>query len=487
MRLIYIKDKVYIFILLLALISSGCNGYLVEKNPSEVTTDFLYSTADGLQSAVNGLYTIERAQVSENESSNFANIMGDGGTDIDFNRAAAADISRYRTDIDLTLQGPIRSWWQKWYRIIERTNSIISFGEAAALTDKEKKVILREAYTYRAYAYFWLVRKFDNIWLNIEPTTYQNIDGRTFTAAKQEDVYKQIIADLDKAIDYYATDWTVIQGRFNQGVARLLRADVAMWLKDYQTAATQSEKIITDGPFALESPDKIFLMDRKNSTKESMYVMQFDEVAAGGGPAHRLPLVFTPTYRSVPGCISVTAFGGYGWARIFPNPYLIGLYNSKYDQAFVGFSKEGEARYGHLWKAAVDATAVDGENGLAITIDGAPISVFFSSSTGGTTQRAVDVWGTDIPHLISVPDPWSIDPAINKNYAKWTKKVSQKAMAKAFGLPDVERYETVSRTATNSVLFITGFSSSGQSKTLTVATFKTAVKLPSSWFDLPIN
>ncbi len=163
------------------------------------------------------------------------------------------------------------------------------------------------------------------------------------------------------------------------------------------------------------------------------------------------------------------------------------VYNSKYDQAFVGFSKEGEARYGQFWKAAVDATAVDADNGLALTIDGAPISVFFSSSTGGATQRAVDVWGTDIPHLLSVPDPWSIDPAINKNYASWTKKVSQKAMAKAFGLPDVERYEIVSRTATNSVLFITGFSSSGQAKTLPVATLKTAVKLPSSWFDLPIS
>ena len=163
------------------------------------------------------------------------------------------------------------------------------------------------------------------------------------------------------------------------------------------------------------------------------------------------------------------------------------VYNSKYDQAFVGFSKEGEARYGQLWKAAVDATAVDADNGLAITIDGAPISVFFSSSTGGATQRAVDVWGTDIPHLSSVPDPWSIDPAINKNYASWTKKVSQKTMAKAFGLPDVERYEIVSRTATNSVLLITGFSSTGQAKTLPVATFKTAVKLPSSWFDLLIN
>ena len=332
MKVYYIQNRAYIFVILLTLVISGCDGYLIEKNPSSVTTDFLYSTADGLQSAVNGLYTVERAQANESESSYLAIILGDCGTDIDFNRAAAADVSRYRTDIDLTTQATIRSWWQKWYRIIERSNSIIAFGEASTLSDKDKKTILREAYAYRAYAYFWLIRKFDNIWLNTEPTTYQNIDGRTFGVASQEDVYKQIVADLDKAIEYYGTEWTVVPGRFNQGVVRYLRADVAMWLKDYQTAATQSEKIIIEGPFALESPDKIFLQDRKNNTKESMYVMQFDEVAAGGGPNHRLPLVFTPMYRSVPGCISATAFGGYGWARIFPNPYLISLYDNKNDK-----------------------------------------------------------------------------------------------------------------------------------------------------------
>jgi hypothetical protein len=57
-------------------------------------------------------------------------------------------------------------------------------------------------------------------------------------------------------------------------------------------------------------------------------------------------------------------------------------------------------------------------------------------------------------------------------------------MAKAFGLSDVARYEITSRSVTNSVLTITGFSAAGQSKMLPVATFKTAVKLPSSWFDL---
>jgi len=163
------------------------------------------------------------------------------------------------------------------------------------------------------------------------------------------------------------------------------------------------------------------------------------------------------------------------------------VYNSKYDQAFVGFAKEGEPKYGQLWRAAVDATLVDESHGLAITADGQPVSVYFSSSTGGMTQRAIDVWGSDIPHLISVPDPWSIDPTINKNYASWTKIIKQKAMAKAFGLPDIERYEITARTATNSVLFIKGFSTNGKSKTLPVAMFKTAVKLPSSWFDLTKN
>jgi len=160
------------------------------------------------------------------------------------------------------------------------------------------------------------------------------------------------------------------------------------------------------------------------------------------------------------------------------------VYNSKYDQAFVGYSKEGEPRYGQFWKAAVDATAVDAGSGLAITINQLPVSVFFSSSSGGMTQRAVDVWGTDIPHLVNVADPWSIDPAVNKNYANWTKKVSQKTMAKAFGLTDVFEIKLGERTVTNSVLKVTGVSSDGKTKTLPVGAFKTAVKMPSSWFEL---
>jgi hypothetical protein len=327
-----IRHKMLFSFIIFTIISSGCEEYLLEKNPSEVTTDFLYSTANGLQSAVNALYTIERDQVSEFMCDYFALIMGDGGTDIDFNRVSAAEVSGYRTDIDLTTHGAIRSWWQKWYKIIERANSIIAFGEQAEISITEKKAVLREAYVYRAYAYFWLVRKYDNIWLNTDPTTYKNLEGRIYEVASQSDVYNQIIADLDKAIEYYGSDWTVFPGKFNQGVARLLRADVALWQNDYQSASIHSTKIIDEGPFTLEAPESVFSKDQLNKTKESMYVMQFNEFAAGGGPFTRLSLIFTTQYRLVPGCITASEFGGYGWARISPNPYLLSLYDTKYDK-----------------------------------------------------------------------------------------------------------------------------------------------------------
>jgi hypothetical protein len=57
-------------------------------------------------------------------------------------------------------------------------------------------------------------------------------------------------------------------------------------------------------------------------------------------------------------------------------------------------------------------------------------------------------------------------------------------MAKAFGLTDVVEVKLGDRTATNSILNVTGISSDGTSKTLPVGIFKNTVKLPSSWFEL---
>lgn len=321
-----------IFLIMLpALAFTSCKKYLNES-PSQVTTDFLYKTPDGLRSAVTGLYTIERSITTPGQGSDFAEVIGDGGTDIDFDVSSNSSMAYYRTDIDLSTQGIVDSWWKMWYTIIERANSIITFGQQDDLSASDKKSILREAYVYRAYTYFWLLRKFDNIWLDTIPTTSENVDGRTFNVANQSDVYALIVSDLDRAIQYYGDDWTVVPGRFNQGTARLIRADVALWQKDYKMAAAQADTIINSGTFSLVDPSEVFTQDGRNNTKESMYVMQFDQYAIGGGDFHLEPLIFTSVYRLVPGCIAASNYGGYGWGRIFPNNYLMSLYDTAYDK-----------------------------------------------------------------------------------------------------------------------------------------------------------
>ena len=157
------------------------------------------------------------------------------------------------------------------------------------------------------------------------------------------------------------------------------------------------------------------------------------------------------------------------------------IYNTTVDQNFVGYAKETEAIYGIKWREAVDRTFVDENNALVVTLEGKPIQAFYFSSSGGVTQNVVDVWGSPLPYLTGVPDPWSLDPTINRRYALWSRFVPQSVMAQAFLLPNVVSFTINSRTQTGSISSITAVSSTGATATLNGELFRARVKLPSTW------
>lgn len=157
------------------------------------------------------------------------------------------------------------------------------------------------------------------------------------------------------------------------------------------------------------------------------------------------------------------------------------IYNTTVDQNFVGYAKEIEPIYGIKWKEAVNRTFVDEDNALTVTLNNKPISAFYFSSSGGITQNVKDVWGSPIDYLQGVPDPWSLDPQINRRFALWSRFVTQQGMAQAFALPNVVSFTINSRTATGSVASITALSLNGSSTTLTGEVFRSRVKLPSTW------
>ncbi|MDY6794582.1 MAG: SpoIID/LytB domain-containing protein [Actinomycetota bacterium] len=88
------------------------------------------------------------------------------------------------------------------------------------------------------------------------------------------------------------------------------------------------------------------------------------------------------------------------------------------DQYYQGYDKEQDAG----WVQAVDATA-----GEVLAYQGGVAQCFYSSSCGGHTDNNEDVWfGSPVPYLRGVPDPYCMDEA--NPYAQWTVTYTRQEM-----------------------------------------------------------
>ena len=160
------------------------------------------------------------------------------------------------------------------------------------------------------------------------------------------------------------------------------------------------------------------------------------------------------------------------------------VYSSITDQNFVGYSKESEPRFGHLWKDAVSRTIVDTSTSLVVLSNGTPAQTFFFSSSGGATQTTRDAWGEATAFTQSVPDSASVDVKLNPRFASWKASSTQELVAKAFLLPNVVSLEILSRNKAGAVTYIAATSSDGVTKKIRGDTFRSRAKLPSPWFSL---
>jgi len=155
------------------------------------------------------------------------------------------------------------------------------------------------------------------------------------------------------------------------------------------------------------------------------------------------------------------------------------LYGSISDQTFLGYSKEIEKKYGVIWKDIVTRTA-----GLTITQAGIPITAYFSSSSGGKTELAINAWGSSKAYTQIVDDPGSLDLILNPRFVTWNREVPQSVIAAAFVLSDVVSLEILGVNESGTVAQIQATSSTGVKVALRGETFRSRTKIPSAWFSL---
>ena len=105
--------------------------------------------------------------------------------------------NHYSQDLNSSENGANQPMWDNYYGLVEPANIIISnmpqyYNQSSATYNTR----LGEGYFLRAYAYFELVKQFGGVPLKLTPSTSAET---YFTRNSEEEIYAQIIADLEEA------------------------------------------------------------------------------------------------------------------------------------------------------------------------------------------------------------------------------------------------------------------------------------------------
>ena len=330
---------------------SACTDLLEEKVYTNPSIDYISTTPSGMASAVLAMYYKDRELFrnnSDTETTVWLNmLMGD---DITVPRAGEGvpQFGRYAN-----LQGStatVGRLWRHMYAMIGYANLVIATSEKVDITDPVAIQALAEAKVFRAHAYFWLLRKYDRIFLNTRVTTPANVnDSMVYTPANQDDIYELINNDLSYAIANLSWD-TQQPGRLTQGVARHIKAKVAACQQNWQEVANQVNTIDMSGKYSLLTNITDIFNAADLNHSEAILVSQWSKgnggwyisPSTGSTSGHRLALHFTPVYNQEQGMMIDFASGAYPWGRLFPNNYLLNKYDKTKDTRYKGF-------YKHAW------------------------------------------------------------------------------------------------------------------------------------------
>ena len=338
------KKIIYILALASGLGTMSCEDFLNIDSKTSITGDYIASE-EGIDRAVVGLYDRDRRIVIDKGSSNlYVVTMMDYQTDISVFRGGTS-AGMFRMDNLQPTTGDFESYWTHHYNVIGKANEIISNAEKIGLDNPKVKQAWGEAKFFRGRAYFELWKRYGRLYMNLEPLTQDNLQ-REFKPSEGEEVLSVIRQDLDDACE--ALDWEIPEGvssaqygRVTKGTAMHVRAQVAMWDKDWPTVIELGEEIFKHHNMENKLED-VFMTSENLRSSEVLWAYQYSPNPGGGGSlanGHHLSCNTTAQYRSVPGCISAAADGGYGWGRIYPNTYLFSLYDKEKDTRYTNMFK----------------------------------------------------------------------------------------------------------------------------------------------------
>lgn len=320
-------------ILLLSVVCTflSCSDFLEEQPSTLIDSDYIFTTEDGLESGVVSLYKLERDRYQTGTEDYMGAVLMSSRSDLAFSRTGYTGLmGRYQRgvspdDFGATLASTL--FWRNYYNIANKSTELINSAEVIEGIDEDVRIrVLAEAKFFRAHAYFYLYRMYNNIYVSDGTITVDNAFDVIDTRSSDEEIFSLINSDLDYAVEHLP--WTNTFGRLTKGTAHHVKAKVAMWQGEWNIAEQHALSVIegADSPHSLvSSTSDVFSGDRDHS--ESLFVLQAQDDLLGGGGTTMMNANYVTQYFQIGGIESNIEQGGRGFSRILPNLYLQGLLN----------------------------------------------------------------------------------------------------------------------------------------------------------------
>lgn len=279
------KNK-FLFLLVVGILTVGCEDELTIFPEDSLSEPTFFKTAEDFQQAVNGAYVPLR-QINNQAKPYLAEMHSDNTY---FARNTAFGATEQQEDIaDFAIPSDNGITSNRWveeqyvldYQIIARANQILATIDDADFDGASKTNLKGQALFLRAYAYFELVRFFESVPLHLVPVTGR--EDAALPLSPSEEIYAQIIADAQQAVQLLPPKSEQEAGRVTSGAARTLLANAYIVQENWAEAETQLRAIVESNEYAL-MPDYADAFsgntDNKNNM-ESIFEVQYKEGPEG--------------------------------------------------------------------------------------------------------------------------------------------------------------------------------------------------------------
>ncbi|MGZ3852705.1 MAG: RagB/SusD family nutrient uptake outer membrane protein [Flavisolibacter sp.] len=190
------KLKIFRYSLVFGIIlftATGCKK-LLEEQPRTFFAPTFFTTNDGLQGGIAGIYSSFRGQWATQVWTQLFN----AGTDESL-KGAAADVQHwftYNNPVIKSNTNDYSGFWNTLFIDINTANGILQYGADANIPTATKTQLLAQAKFLRGFCYYYLVTTFGAVPLH---TTFNTSASAADAPATLADLYTQIIKDFTES------------------------------------------------------------------------------------------------------------------------------------------------------------------------------------------------------------------------------------------------------------------------------------------------